>query len=345
MSVRLSVLDQSMIVSGRSPAASIRETVDMAVLCDQLGYARFWVSEHHNSGSIAGTAPEVLLGALAVSTRRIRLGAAGIMLPHYASLKVAEQFRVLEALAPGRIDLGLGRAPGSDGKTAFALNPNAASAADYFPAQLRDVTAWVHGENLIEDHPFAGVEAQPRGPGGPQIWVLGSSTYGAQVAAYFGLPYCFAYFFSDGAGAEEALALYRENFRPGPHGESPYGAVCVLALAADSTTQAERLQMTRDVWRAERERGRYVPLPSFEEASRFVFTREEQTRNESRRGRDLFGDAAMVLLPVCRLRRWPWSHRHTTRKTGAEVFACWPRLSACQPKPGRKQPGRKSITA
>jgi luciferase family oxidoreductase group 1 len=292
--MRLSILDQSMIVSGRSPAASIRETVELAKLCDRLGYHRYWVSEHHSTDSVAGSAPEVLLGALAVSTARIRIGAAGIMLPHYSSLKVAEQFRVLEALAPGRVDLGLGRAPGSDGRTAFALNPNAANAADFFPAQVRDVMAWVSGTPLVENHPFRDVKAQPQGPGVPELWILGSSTYGAQVAAHFGLPYCFAYFFSEGLGAREALDLYRDTYKPSERHPVPYSAICVLAVAADTPAAAERLYLPREVWRAERERGRFVPLPSHAEAAAYEFSAIEQRRNDMLRQRALFGTAETV---------------------------------------------------
>jgi luciferase family oxidoreductase group 1 len=287
--MRLSVLDQSMIVSGRSPAESIRETVALAQLCDGLGFHRYWLSEHHSSGSIAGSAPEVLLAALAMVTRRIRLGSAGIMLPHYSSLKVAEQFLVLEALAPGRIDLGLGRAPGSDGRTAFALNPNAAEAANNFPAQLRDLMAWVSGTALPEGHPFRAVQAQPVGPTSPEIWILGSSTYGAQVAAYFGLPYCYAYFFTEGEGALQALSLYRDTYRPSAAHPRPLSAIAVFAMAAETQGEAERLFAPREVWRAEFERGRFAPLPSPEEAAGYPFTEAERARNAARRERAVFG--------------------------------------------------------
>jgi len=292
--MKLSVLDQSMITTGRSPDSAIRETVELARLCDQLGYHRFWVSEHHASDSVAGSAPEVLLGALAVSTQRIRLGSAGIMLPHYSSLKVAEQFRVLEALAPGRIDLGLGRAPGSDGRTAFALNPNAAEAAGLFPSQLRDVIAWTSNQPLIEGHPFRGIVAQPTGAHAPEIWVLGSSAYGAQVAAHFGLPYCFAYFFSEGQGAQEALDLYRDTFRPSARHPSPVSAAAVFALAAETQAEAERLFSSREVWRAERERGRYVALPSADEAAAYAFSDAEIGRNAALRSRSPCGTPDLV---------------------------------------------------
>ena len=292
--MRLSVLDQSMIVSGRPPAASIRETVELARLCDELGYHRFWVSEHHSSDSIAGSAPEVLLAALAMVTTRIRLGSAGVMLPHYSALKVAEQFRVLEALAPGRIDLGLGRAPGSDGRTAFALNPNAAEAANAFPAQLRDLMAWVGGGALPDNHPFRSVVAQPAGSGAPEVWILGSSDYGAQVAAYFGLPYCYAYFFTEGQGAASALELYRASYRPSEARPRPYSAIAVFALAADTQDEAERLFAPREMWRAERERGRFVPLPSPEEAAAYPFTAAELARNEATRARSAYGTPDVV---------------------------------------------------
>ncbi len=292
--MRLSVLDQSMIVTGRPPAASIRETVELARHCDALGYHRFWVSEHHSSDSIAGSAPEVLLAALAMVTTRIRLGSAGVMLPHYSALKVAEQFRVLDALAPGRIDLGLGRAPGSDGRTAFALNPNAAEAANAFPAQLRDLMAWVSGGALPDAHPFRSVVAQPVGETSPEVWVLGSSTYGAQVAAFFGLPYCYAYFFTEGEGAAEALDIYRATYRPSAAHPAPYAALAVFALAADTQAQADHLFAPREVWRAERERGRYVPLPSAEEAAAYPFTESERARNAVTRGRSAYGTADVV---------------------------------------------------
>src|SRR3954451_11037350 len=180
--LRISVLDQSTAAKGRGQDDAIRETLAYARHCDALGYHRYWVSEHHNSDSIVGTAPEILIAAIAATTRAIRVGSAGVMLPHYSSLKVAEQFRVIEAIAPGRVDLGLGRAPGSDGRTAFALNPLAETAADHFPAQVRDLLAWLAGEKLVEGHPFRDIIAQPGGPMTPEVWMLGSSDYGLQVA-------------------------------------------------------------------------------------------------------------------------------------------------------------------
>src|SRR6478672_13875910 len=150
--LRISVLDQSTAARDRGQDDAIRETLAYARHCDALGYHRYWVSEHHNSDSIVGTAPEILIAAIAATTQRIRVGSAGVMLPHYSALKVAEQFRVLEAIAPGRIDLGLGRAPGSDGRTAFALNPMANERPAHFPADVRDLMAWLTGSPLSEGH-------------------------------------------------------------------------------------------------------------------------------------------------------------------------------------------------
>jgi luciferase family oxidoreductase group 1 len=292
--IRLSVLDQSTVVSGRMPDTSIRESLELARHCEVLGYTRYWVAEHHNSDSQAGTAPEILISAIAATTHCIRVGSAGIMLPHYSSLKIAEQFRVLEAIAPGRIDLGLGRAPGSDGLTAFALNPAANTAADNFPAQVRDVIAWSSGRPLVEGHPFRSVRAQPQGPTVPEVWILGSSDYGAQVAAHFGLPYCFAAFITDGQGAADAMSLYRDTYKPSIRHPVPHGAVCVWAVAGETEDAAERLFSSRALWRLGRDQGLFVPLPSPEEAARHRFTERERAHVERLKERAIWGTAARV---------------------------------------------------
>src|SRR5690349_15024146 len=230
--MRLSVLDQSVALAGSGEDAAIRDTLDLAVHCERLGYARFWLSEHHGLPTIVGSAPEILMAAIAARTTRIRIGSAGVMLPHYSAFKVAEQVRVLEALAPGRIDLGVGRAPGGDMRTARALNPNADLAAEAFPEQVRDLLAWTsHGTHL-------GITAHPHGAHAPEVWILGSSDYGAQLAAHFGLPYAFAYFFTDGQGAAEALSIYRQLYRPSERHPRPQCTVCVWALAADTHEEA-----------------------------------------------------------------------------------------------------------
>ncbi len=292
--MQLSILDQSPVLSGRSPDASIRESLDLVRHAEALGYNRYWVAEHHNTTAIAGSAPEVLMAALAATTKRIRIGSAGVMLPHYSALKVAEQFRVLEAIAPGRIDLGLGRAPGSDGLTAHALNPNAATASDHFPAQVRDLMAWLTGESLVEKHPFRSITAQPQGPSSPEVWVLGSSDYGGQVAAHFGLPHCFAHFISDGQGAAQSLSLYRELYRPSARFPEPYGAVCVWAICAETEAEADALFMSRGLSRIWRDRGVFAPLPSVAEAMDYPYTETERARLNAQRARAFCGTPSQV---------------------------------------------------
>jgi luciferase family oxidoreductase group 1 len=281
--MRLSVLDQSTASKGRTQDVAIRETLELARHCDALGYHRFWVSEHHNSGTIAGTAPEVLMAAIAATTARIRVGSAGVMLPHYSALKVAEQFRVLEAIAPGRIDLGVGRAPGSDQLTSYALNPNPQNVHDQFPRQVQELEHWVSGKPLPEGHPFHRIAAQPTGPTTPELWILGSSEYGAQLAAYFGLPYAFAYFFSEGTGVEKALELYRKNYRSSEMNPKPIATICVWALAADTEEEALHQFKTRERAIIDRRQGIRLPLMAPEEAARPYSAAETATAEKLHR--------------------------------------------------------------
>jgi luciferase family oxidoreductase group 1 len=299
--LQLSVLDQSIAVVDRPHAAAIQETIALAQACEAFGYERFWLSEHHSNATIVGTAPEILIAAIATVTRRIRVGSAGIMLPHYSPFKVAEQFRVLDALAPGRIDLGLGRAPGSDGRTAFALNPLADQRPALFANDVRDLIAWVTGAPLPEGHPFASVRAFPQGDTAPQIWMLGSSDYGAQVAAYFGLPYAFAWFFTDGTGAQQALELYRSLYRPSVRYPEPRAALCVWALAAESEEEAHFHFASRARFRLLRDRGIFAPLESPAAALAYPYTREEAERMAQYRASAFVGTGAQVLARIADL--------------------------------------------
>lgn len=326
----LSVLDQSTASKGLPEDQAIRETLALARLCDGLGYRRYWVSEHHNSSSIVGTAPEVLIAAIAATTRRIRVGSAGVMLPHYSALKVAEQFRVLEAIAPGRIDLGVGRAPGSDRLTAFALNPDAGGAAERFPQQVADLQAWLSGAPLPADHPFHAVDAHPRGPSTPELWILGSSDYGAQLAAYFGLPYAFAYFFSEGRGVEEALRLYRDNYRPSARHPQPLATVCIWALAADTEAEARRLATTREFWRTGFEKGIRLPLVAPDEAVAYPYDADERVRIAAMRAKAFVGSAEAVVARLAaeahRLQLEEvvivtWTHDAAARRRSYELIA------------------------
>lgn len=300
--MRLSVLDQSTASKGKTQDVAIRETLDLARHCDGLGYERFWLSEHHNSGSIVGTAPEVLMAAVAATTARIRVGSAGVMLPHYSSLKVAEQFRVLEAIAPGRIDLGVGRAPGSDQMTAFALNSNPQDVIDHFPRQVQELQHWVSGTPLPESHPFHRIMAQPTGPTTPELWILGSSDYGAQLAAYFGLPYAFAYFFSEGTGVEQALGLYRSSYRPSERYPEPKATICVWALAADTDAEALHQFKTRERAIVDRRQGIRLPLLPPDEAERPYAPMELATAEKLRR-KAIVGSADHVATKLRELAR------------------------------------------
>jgi luciferase family oxidoreductase group 1 len=286
--MKLSVLDQSAATSGQSEAQAIRDSVALAGHCEVLGYHRYWVSEHHNLPAIVGTAPEVLMAAIAATTQRIRIGSAGVMLPHYSALKVAEQFRVLEALAPGRIDLGVGRAPGGDMRTARMLNPNAGAAADDFPEQVRDLQAWTSQPE------HQGIVAHPRGEHAPEIWILGSSNYGAQLAAHFGLPYAFAYFFTDGQGAEEALALYRRLYQPSERHPEPQPTVCVWALAAPTHDEAVHHALGRERWRLDRMRGVIGPLQAPDVIAARGFTAAEWPTVDAMRRKAFVGTALQI---------------------------------------------------
>lgn len=292
--LKLSVLDQSVAIQGQPQAQSIRDTLEFAKYCEDLGYSRFWVSEHHNHDTIVGTAPEVLMAAIAATTEHIRIGSAGVMLPHYSPLKVAEQFRVLDAIAPGRIDLGLGRAPGSDGKTAYALNPNAGTAADQFPSSVNDLMAWVSGQNLSEGHPFGAIRAFPQGTTSPAPWMLGTSDYGAQVAAHFGIPYCFAHFITDGRGVERAFKLYRENYQPSEAFPKPIATVCVWALTAETEDQAKYIFAPRAHNKVMREYGQLSALMSPDDALTYPYTAAQKDHFDRLGSEAIVGDVTKV---------------------------------------------------
>jgi luciferase family oxidoreductase group 1 len=324
------VLDQSVALLDRPHAQSINNTIRLAGHCEALGYQRFWLSEHHNHASIVGTAPEILIAAIASTTQQIRVGSAGVMLPHYSPFKVAEQFRVLDAIAPGRIDLGLGRAPGSDGRTAFALNPLANERPAHFPADVRDLIAWVGGTALAEGHPFRQLRAYPEGTTVPEIWMLGSSDYGAQVAAHFGLPYAFAWFFTDGKGAQEALELYRRLYQPSTRHPQPHAALCVWALAAESAEEAAYHFASRARVRLLRDRGIFAPLEPADAALAQATTHEERERMAALRREAFVGTAAEIVerladlatrLAVEELAIVTWTYEEDVRRKSYELLA------------------------
>jgi luciferase family oxidoreductase group 1 len=334
MTLTLSILDQSVAAAGRGEDAALRDTLDTAVLAEQLGYARYWVSEHHSLPTIVGTAPEVIMAAIAARTTRIRIGSAGVMLPHYSAFKVAEQFRVLDALAPGRIDLGLGRAPGGDRRTAMALNPYQSGMAEDFPQQVQQLAAWVGGQAL------GGVVAHPRAPQDapamsrtPVLWMLGSSDYGARLAAELGMPYAFAYFFTDGQGVEQALQLYRALYKPSERHPQPQTTICVWALAAPTDDEAQHLALSRERWRVDRARNLLGPLRNPDDVAARGFTPEEMPMVEGMRRRAFVGsaqtvreklDALAASLELDELVVNTWAHdplvRHRSYRLLAQVY-------------------------
>jgi luciferase family oxidoreductase group 1 len=266
--VLLSVLDQSPISEGSRGADALRNTVDLARLAEGLGYARYWVSEHHGTPMLAGAAPEILIAEIAAATDRIRVGSGGVMLPHYSPLKVAETFSILCAFHPGRIDLGLGRAPGTDPETMFALQRDRRQGApDDFPQQLAELLAYLE-DDFPAGHRFARLAALPGGTERPDVWLLGSSPQSALWAAELGLPYSFADFINP-TGAPFAQA-YRERFEQSVHRAEPHVAVCVAALCAETDEEAQRLTAS---WRAAftlLRQGRAVPIPPVEKAEQFL---------------------------------------------------------------------------
>ena len=330
MALKLSILDQSVAVTGRTEDASIRQTLALAQHAEALGYHRFWVSEHHSHPSIVGSAPEVLMAAIAATTSRIRIGSAGVMLSHYAPLKVAEQFRVLEALAPGRIDLGVGRAPGSDMRTARLLRQNPHQSSDDFPIQVRELEAWVSGIDLPEGHPGHGVTANPTGPTSPTLWMLGSSDYGAQLAAHYGLPYAFAYFITDGQGAHQALGLYRQLYRPSALHPKPQAVLCVWALAADTEAEAWHHFSGRERWKLDRNKGAISPLPSPQEAAMRPYSAAEQVQADQLRTNALVGSGPQVAVRLRSLAQTlgvdelviiTWAHDPAAQRRSYEMLA------------------------
>jgi luciferase family oxidoreductase group 1 len=289
--LRLGVLDQSPVSEGSTATEALRNTIALAQHTDRLGYSRYWLAEHHNHPGLAGPAPEVMVAAVAAATERIRVGSGGVMLPHFAPLKGAEQYKVLEALHPGRIDLGLGRAPGSDPITAMALNPN--QRPDEFPNQVQDLIGWLE-DRLDPRHPFARVTATPDPGSAPDVWLLGSSDYGAAVAAVLGTPYSFAHFINP-RGGPGAVASYRENFRPdGDRRSAPQVNVCVIVLCAETDDEVDALAATAALWRLALEHGRPGPVPSPERALAHPFTDDQRARNQKMRQHHAIGTPEVV---------------------------------------------------
>jgi luciferase family oxidoreductase group 1 len=280
--IALSVMDQSPIPEGSTAAQALADTLALAGAADRLGYRRFWLAEHHNTASLAGTAPEVLAACVASRTTSLRVGSGGVLLSHYSPLKVAETFRVLEALFPGRIDLGLGRADGADPAAVAALQRGRpASPDDEYPEQVAELVAFL-------DDTVAGVQAMPAGVGSPEVWVLSSSSYGADLAARMGLPLCFAHFVSPRFGSRVTAGYFRA-FRPSKRCPEPRASLGVSVLCAATDDHAERLAASADVWHLRREGPGRGPLLSWRQAADYPATELEAELLAQQRDRRIVG--------------------------------------------------------
>jgi luciferase family oxidoreductase group 1 len=288
----LSVLDQSPVRAGGTFADALAESVELARAAERLGFQRYWVAEHHGTEGFAGSAPEILVAHIASATRRIRVGSGGVMLSHYSPFKVAETFRLLEVMFPGRIDVGIGRAPGSDGLTAAALAYGNPLGPEYFPTKVVDLAAFLEGSEPAT-RALEGLTVTPRPDDAPELWLLGSSGESAGLAARLGLPFSFAHFINPFAGSEISRG-YRRAFEPRVSGDRPRVSVGVFVICADTEEQARRLEKSRDLWRLRADRGRLEPFPSVNEALAWPYTPEELARIEANRPRQVVGTPEQV---------------------------------------------------
>ena len=326
---RLSVLDQSPIPEGLTAADALHNTLDLARLADELGYARYWVAEHHGTPGLASAAPEVLIGPVAAATARIRVGSGGIMLPHYSPFKVAETFSALSGLYPGRIDLGLGRAPGTDGLTMFALQRDRREASpDDFPQQLTELLGYL-GASLPADHPFARLASTLPGlPERPEPWLLGSSPQSAIWAGQLGLRYSFADFINP-SGAEMA-ALYRQQFAESEEMPAPVLSVAVWAICAETTEEAQRLAASARMSFRLLRQGKLIPVPPVERALRFLEPQGSSPGASRHDRRGIIGDPDKVRAGIEEVARAygaeevmvvTITHDHAARRRSYELIA------------------------
>ncbi|QKS70565.1 LLM class flavin-dependent oxidoreductase [Paenalkalicoccus suaedae] len=291
--MKLSILDQSPVAQGQTATQALKHTLDLAQKAEKWGYHRFWISEHHDSESLAGTTPEILLSHIGAHTSSIRLGSGGVMLPHYSPFKVAENFKMLEALYPDRIDAGMGRAPGGMPRATLALSEGNPRHAERFPTQIDDLLRYLRGEPIPE-YPYGGAKAAPIVDTPPPVWILGSSGSSAQLAAQKGLPYTFAHFIN-ADGGERFVNHYVNNFTPSEQAEKPQHMVAVFVVCADTDEQANYIASSLDLTMLQLEKG--MPLhgtPDPAQASQYEFTPYELSRVEENRRRMIIGGPEIV---------------------------------------------------
>jgi len=291
--VPLSVLDLSFITTGAPASAALRNSLDLARHADRLGFTRYWVAEHHNLPSIASTSPDIMIGQIAAVTHDIRVGSGGVMLPNHAPLLVAERFKLLEALFPGRIDLGLGRAPGTDQVTALALRARQdAREGDDFLERLQELIYWETG-GFPEGHPFHAVKAMPADVGLPPIWLLGSSGYSAQLSGQIGVGFAFAHHFAS-YDAVDAMQSYRRSFKRTIWLEQPHAMLTVAAVCADTEAEAWQLAASTELNFLRRRRGEFSVLPSPEEALAYPYSDQDRAIIRQHRDRLFVGTPEQV---------------------------------------------------
>lgn len=297
--IKLSVLDQSPIVSGYSPAQAVQETIRLAQAAESFGYYRYWLAEHHSIAALADPCPEILVARVAAATSTLRVGTGGVMLPYYSPLKVAEQFRMLEALYPGRIDLGIGRAPGGDQTTALAMGEGRYPGAEHFPEQVQYLAAYLD-DDLPADHPFAKVKAMPSGTTSPEIWLLGSSDYSGALASQLGLRFAFAHFISQ-EGGDVVMREYKARYQPSEREPEPRALLCVFVVCAETVDEAERLAASAHLRRLNTDYGVNAPVPTPEEAVRYPYTEADRRRIEHHRRRVVLGTPEDVMRQLLAL--------------------------------------------
>lgn len=298
--IPLSILDLSPVTTGHTGAQALRNTLDLARYADRLGFHRYWVAEHHNMPNIASSAPDIMIGQIAAATEHLRVGSGGVMLPNHAPLQVAERFKVLEALFPNRIDLGLGRAPGTDPVTSYALRRQQDDGGDDdFLNRFQELMAFEQ-KLFPETHPFRKVTPMPADVPLPPIFLLGSSGYSAQLAAHVGAGFSFAHHFSD-FDPVGPMTTYREQFKPQGALKAPWAILAIHAIVADTDAEAERLATSVDLNFALRRQGRYMPIPSPEEAAAHSYSPTDRALIGQNRARLVVGtkDSVMThLAPV-----------------------------------------------
>ena len=290
----LSVLDLSPVTTAISGAQALRNSLDLARLADRLGFARYWVAEHHNLPNIASSAPDIMIGQIAAVTTHMRVGSGGVMLPNHAPLQVAERYKVLEGLFPGRIDLGIGRAPGTDPVTSYALRRRQDDpASDDFLERFQELLMFEQ-RGFPEGHPFRRVQAMPSDVPLPPIYLLGSSGYSAQLAAHVGAGFSFAHHFSDFDPVGPMIG-YREQFKPSAMLSAPHAILALHVVCADSDAKAERLATSVDLNFARRRQGNFGPIPSPEEAAAHQYTPTDRALIAQNRARLVVGGKAKVM--------------------------------------------------